>query len=100
MPRYATPSSIRPDQTPLVGGNVGIGTTTPAAQLEVNGNVNLTSPLTRAYQSGGNNVLTIPDLANLFVGVGAGRASGGTFGNTFSGYQAGFSNTTGNNNFM
>ena len=77
------------------GGNVGIGTTTPAATLDVNGATNASLN----YQIGGTSVLSIgsPADSNLFLGVGAGTnntAGQGQY-NTFSGYQAGYSNTTG-----
>jgi hypothetical protein len=80
------------------GGNVGIGTTAPAAKLDVNGNINSAG----SYQITGSNVLGIgsaPD-SNLFLGLGAGSnnlAGQGTT-NTFSGYKAGYSNTSGGSN--
>lgn len=78
--------------------NVGIGTTTPAATLDVNGNVNAAA----TYQIGGSGVLSIGSAAdnNLFLGVGAGSSNLHPFGsrNTFIGFQAGLSNTTGGSN--
>ena len=52
-----------------------------------------------SYQIGGSRVLSIgsPADSNLFVGVGAGAndVAGQGVANTFSGYQAGYSNTSG-----
>jgi hypothetical protein len=54
-------------QTPIgAAGNVGIGTTTPSAKLEVNGDINL-ADMSQAYQIGGYSVLSASNL-NVFVG--------------------------------
>ena len=72
-------------QTPIgAAGNVGIGTTTPAAKLEVNGNINLTGA-SQTYQIGGYDVLAVSNT-NVFVGDLAG--SGGGY-NTAVGHGAG-----------
>ena len=77
------------------GGNVGIGTTSPVAKLDVNGGINSAT----IYQLGGSNVLSTgsPANGNLFVGVGAGASDmgGQDEDNTFSGYNAGYRNSTG-----
>jgi hypothetical protein len=91
---------------------VGIGTTNPASMLDVSGDINADS----LYKIGGHTVLATPDTNNVFVGVGAGvnntgpYANYGTFigdstghnnqgfDNTFLGYRAGYSNTTGGYN--
>jgi hypothetical protein len=107
-------------------GNVGVGTTSPSAKLDVDGDINISS----AYKIGGSTVLSVTDPNNTFVGVGAGEnntAGAGTYvgynagynnrgnfntfigdmagysnttgySNTFSGYRTGYSNTTGYNN--
>jgi hypothetical protein len=73
-------------------GNVGIGTTSPAAKLDVSGDISTTS----VYKIDGNKVLSTPG-SNTLVGIEAGANTTGTY-NTFSGYQAGSSNTTGSLN--
>ena len=94
------------------GGNVGLGTTTPQATLDVNGSVNVTS----GYKMGGVSILsTAPSLTNVyfgnlagsqntsgnfntFVGIDAGQVNTTGFANTFLGAQAGYENSTGSNN--
>lgn len=80
------------------GGNVGIGTTTPAATLDINGDIN--AALT--YGIGGFTVLSIgsPADQNVFVGFGAGsdNVAGQGVNNTFTGCYAGYRNTTGDRN--
>jgi hypothetical protein len=76
-----------------VSGNVGIGTTSPAAKLSVNGDINAAS----VYKIAGNTVLSVPGTENTFVGVGAGPSNTGSY-NTFTGNYAGNSNTTGSSN--
>ncbi len=75
-------------------GNIGVGTTSPVAKLDVNGSVNSAA----VYQIEGNGVLGIgrSSDSNLFVGVGAGFSNVAGFGvqNTFSGFWAGYNNTT------
>lgn len=79
-------------------GNVGVGTTTPGAKIDVNGSANVAA----TYQIGESTVLGIGNSAdnNVFVGVGAGAnnlAGQGNF-NMFSGYEAGYANTSGRAN--
>jgi hypothetical protein len=91
------------------GQNVGIGTTTPVAKLDVNGGISTATK----YQIGGTNVLSSTEfLGELSVGLGAGNAGSGNtfvgveagteiasgFDNTFIGNVTGFSNRDGIDN--
>ena len=77
------------------GGEIGVGTTTPVATLDVNGRINSAT----AFAIGGNTVLGVgrPSDFNLFLGVEAGlnNVAGQGQYNTFTGYAAGVYNTTG-----
>jgi hypothetical protein len=66
---------------------VGIGTPTPSAKLDVDGDINA-DPF---YKIKGNTVLSVPDTHNVFVGIGAGANNTANFG-TFLGYDAGYNN--------
>jgi hypothetical protein len=93
-----------------VSDNVGIGTASPTAKLDVNGDINTSS----FYEIGGSRMLSNPGTDNIFVGVGAGSNNTGTkntflgafagswygsgSGNTFLGNAAGMYNTSGGNN--
>ncbi len=73
---------------------VGIGTTTPLFKLDViGGSINTDS----VYRIGTNTVLSVRGFGNLLIGNYAGQINTGT-NNTFSGYLAGYLNTTGNSN--
>jgi hypothetical protein len=85
------------------GGNIGIGTTSPVAKLDVNGAISTNDTnAAAAYQINGTTVLTMGDPLyesnNLFVGIGT--AVNNTTGNynVFVGFSAGYSNTTGSGN--
>ena len=80
-----------------------------SANFNISGNGTLGGELTASaftsatnYQIGGNSVLSIGSAAdsNLFLGVGAGASNVAGQGqdNTFSGYAAGYGNTSGGNN--
>ena len=80
----------------LVTGDVGIGTTTPQAKLDVAGNININTG--SAYQYNGANVITAQiSLDNYFFGGAGNLTMTGSY-NTASGYLAFNSNTTGDKN--
>ena len=75
-----------------VSGNVGVGKSSPAAKLDVAGMVSTDS----AYQIGGETVLSVGGLGNVFVGENAGKnVNAYAFDNTFVGSRAGSTNTEG-----
>ena len=81
------------------GGNIGIGTTAPAAKLDVNGSINAAT----TYGIAGGTVLSIgsqPGDGNVFLGffAGSSNVAGQGVGNSFSGYATGYNNTTGRYN--
>jgi hypothetical protein len=79
------------------GGNVGVGTTTPAWALDVNGHVNAS----KAYKIGGDDVLAFPGgTAGANIAVGYEALISNTTGtqNTASGFSALKSNTSGFSN--
>ena len=74
--------------------NVGIGIPVPIFKLDVrNGSINTDS----VYRISTFTVLSIAGTQNLFIGRNSGQSNSGS-SNTFSGYQAGRSNTTGSEN--
>lgn len=89
---YLLSSSIY--QSPS-GGNIGIGTDSPQAALDVNGNINSATN----YEIGGTPILSNGNGAdhNVFLGVGAGFSNiqGQGTQNIFAGFNAGNQNTTG-----
>jgi hypothetical protein len=80
------------------GAYVGIGTTFPGATLDVNGAVNTST----TFNLNNSPILSIGGVSdqNLFVGTYAGRNNtpGQGQSNTFTGYMAGYSDTTGSAN--
>ncbi|MFC1683436.1 hypothetical protein ACFL0G_04445, partial [Candidatus Zixiibacteriota bacterium] len=76
-------------------GNVGIGKTSPAARLDVNGDINSDS----LYKISGSTVLSANGVQNIFVGSGAGENNSGGQG-TFVGYRAGVKNQGPANTFI
>ena len=77
---------------------IGIGTTNPSTELDVNGDINAKYDRT-SYQINESTVLQAFGAGNLFVGFGTGTAgpNSGT-ANTFVGGAAGNKNTTGHDN--
>jgi len=94
-------------------GFIGVGTTSPSAAVDVNGDINARYDLS-SYQIGEHTVLQISGTQNLAVGVdactngaggsntcvgyGAGSADNGGYYNTFIGEDAGAANQGGNDN--
>lgn len=78
-----------------VSGNVGIGTSSPAAKLDVSGDVNTGS----VYKIVGSTVLSTSGTENIFVGLGAGANNTGGYG-TFVGNNAGYNNQADENTFI
>ena len=114
IPVWADPVFLLDSVIYQANGDIGIGTTTPAAKLDVNGAINTST----TYQIDGSTVVsmgfTVGD-GNIFLGTLAGQNNQGAandvfvgnqagqmnttgFSNTFSGSQAGLANTTGPNN--
>jgi len=115
IPLWRTDSYLLSSILYQTNGTIGIGTTSPQATLDVNGNVNSGT----TYGIRGNTVVNTGGATdqNLFLGIGsggnnvAGQGKGNTFTgssagarnstasyNTFYGDEAGFSNTTGTAN--
>jgi hypothetical protein len=76
------------------GDSVGIGTTSPAAKLDVSGDININS----VYKIEGETVLYVDGDQNTFVGQEAGAANAGGYFNTFIGNSAGHENQDGARN--
>jgi hypothetical protein len=77
-------------------GNVGIGTTSPAAKLDVSGDISTTS----VYKIGNNTVLSVAGTENTFTGIGAGQNNTNGRYNTFTGGYAGQNNEGSHNTFI
>ncbi len=73
------------------GGNVGIGTTTPASKLTVAGDIDSGG----VFKISGSTALSIAGVSNVFAGSGAGAANTAGSYNAFFGSGAGAANTTG-----
>jgi len=98
------------------GNSIGINTTAPSGKLNIKGSSNTsqllidanniqsnTNPLVKLRSSSGADLMWInsDNPANTFIGFNAGRvndAAGGGTGNSFTGRDAGYSNTTGYDN--
>lgn len=75
-------------------GNVGIGTTTPGARLDVLGTINTSTQ----YNIGAARVLSVPGTTNTFVGVNAGNPNTMGSSNIVIGKDAGLNLGNGSNN--
>jgi hypothetical protein len=78
----------------LSDGKIGIGTNAPVFRLDVKGSVNTDS----LYRIGGNAVLSVNGISNLFVGAGSGFSNTTGQSNTATGSNALYENTTGYGN--
>ena len=76
-------------------GKVGINDTTPTYQLDVDGEINISSE--NAYKIDGEDILQNKGVGNIFVGDNAGHNNTG-HSNAFIGVAAGTSNTSGKSN--
>jgi hypothetical protein len=93
-------------------GRIGIGTTDPSVELDVNGDINTNS----VYKIAGDTILSNAGTDNIFVGFGAGENNTGSSNtfvgrwagwnpssesqNTFVGYSAGIYGTGNNSTFL
>lgn len=111
VPLWLSPTKLGNSKLFQTGNNVGIGTTSPAATLDVNGTVNSATGFnlaSKAFAFGsvanenvflgfaGNSTTT--GIQNTASGVQALNSNTSGTGNTPSGWQALYSNTTGSGN--
>src|SRR5579872_212636 len=94
VPLWLTPTKLGNSKLFQTGSNVGIGTTTPAATLDVNGTVNAATGFNLASKAFAFGSLTND---NVFLGF-AGNSTTTGIENTASGVQTLSSNTTGTGN--
>ncbi len=78
------------------GANIGIGTTTPAKKLDVNGHMNISND--SSYMIDNIKILTASGISNLYVGEYAGLANTIGSNNSFVGYNSGLTNLVGSQN--
>jgi hypothetical protein len=75
----------------IIGGNAGIGTTSPAHKLDVVGAINTSMH----YNISGKQILSNLGTRNLFAGEDAGKMNSFGSGNSFFGFRAGAANNVG-----
>ena len=94
VPVWLSSSKLGNSKLFQTAGNVGVGTTTPGATLDVNGTINAST----SFNLGGNAfAFGSYSNSNVFLGFAGGATTLGYY-NTASGTQALHSNTTGNYN--
>ncbi len=99
-PAYGTALDTAANGTLLIQGPVGIGTTTPADQLELTGNLRLpaTSATAGIIKLGGHTFLHAFGTSNTFLGDSAGNLAMTGVNNTALGFHALTNDTDGQNN--
>jgi hypothetical protein len=106
IPQWTAPDTLGDSVMVQSSNNIGIGTSTPAAKLEVNGNIQADGGIGATgaintgseYQIGGNRVLGVDGDGNIAVGLDALQSNTDGEINIAVGTSALFSNTSGSVN--
>lgn len=91
-----SPSDIPSGSTNYIQNIPGIGTQSASFNINGGGTANIFSATTQ-YNIGGNRVLSVAGISNIFAGINAGAVNTGA-NNSFFGWSAGQANTSANNN--